>query len=263
MEGLKVKKYLQVTRKRFDPTALVLSIGGILAVLFSASTIDMSEYFFDLRSILIVIGGTVFSLLFQFDFSSMLHSLFIIMKSFFGTPDKRVIAIIQQLDDAIINDVSLTDLRDGSELDGELLNDIVYMHQQGLLFEEIDEFVTSRIADEFLGRKVAVDLLSKAAMIAPALGLFGTVIGLIGVLKSLSDPTQIGPSMSLALMTTAYGAGMGSLIFTPLAGRLEHHNAIYLEVHKQLLSKVGVLLSREERRIDKIILSEGSANEIG
>ena len=56
--------------------------------------------------------------------------------------------------------------------------------------------------------------------------------------------------MSLALMTTAYGAGLSSLVFHPLAGRLEHHNEIYLETHSQLLSKIGVLLNRDERRFD-------------
>ncbi len=89
-----------------------------------------------------------------------------------------------------------------------------------------------------------------STLIAPALGLLGTVIGLIGVLNSLNDPSKIGPSMALALMTTAYGAGLGSLILTPLAGRIEHHNVIYLENHKRLMSKVSVLLTREERQMD-------------
>jgi chemotaxis protein MotA len=144
----------------------------------------------------------------------------------------------------------MTDLRRGTELNGEILNDICFMVDQKLLYEEIDEFVTSRIQDEYLDRQIAVELLRRGGVISPALGLFGTVIGLIGVLQSLADPSKIGPSMSLALLTTAYGAGIGSLIFTPLAGRLEHHNTIYLEVHKQLMSKVSILLRRDERQLD-------------
>jgi chemotaxis protein MotA len=124
------------------------------------------------------------------------------------------------------------------------------MHHQGLLFEEIDEFVTSRVADQYLSRKIAVEVLRKGVLVAPAFGLFGTVMGLIGVLKTLSDPSNIGGSMSLALMTTAYGAGLSSLVFTPLAGRLEHHNMIYLDVHQQILSKIGILLKREERTLE-------------
>lgn len=258
MEGLQVKKYVQTTRKRFDPIALAVSTAGLLLVIGVVGGTNSVAGFWDLRSCLIVLVGTGATLLFQFDFSSSAHSFFIVMRSFLGTPDKNVIDAIKQLDETILNEGSLLDLRDGEELTGDLLNDVIYMNHQGLLFEEIDEFVTSRISDEFLGRQVAVTMLQRAAMIAPALGLFGTVMGLIGVLKSLSNPALIGPSMSLALLTTAYGTGFGSLVFTPLAGRLDHHNTIYLEIHKQLMNKVGILLHREERNLERHNRQEAS-----
>ena len=160
IEGLKVKKYLQTTRKRFDPFALTLSTFGILFVVFSLGGIDSKDYFIDARSIAVVIGGTLAILLFQFDFSSCLHCAYLVVKSFFGTPDRSLNGVVSQLNDAIVNDVPLTDLRQGESINGELLNDIVYMHNQGLNFEEIDEFVTSRIADEYLNRQIAVSLLS-------------------------------------------------------------------------------------------------------
>ena len=257
MDGLKLKKYMETTRKKFDPTALLLSIVGLVGVVLSIGYQEDLSTYFDMRSILVVVCGTFASILFQFDFSSSLYSLKLILKSFFQTPDKATVKIITTLDEAIIRDMSLTELAEGADVNGDLLNDVVYMHKQGLVFEEIDDFVTSRISDEFLGRRVAVDLLRRAAIIAPALGLFGTVIGLIGVLKSLSDPSMIGPSMSLALMTTAYGAALGSLVFTPLAGRLEHHNTIYLEAHQQLLAKMGILLRREERDLSKELVPGG------
>ena len=69
-------------------------------------------------------------------------------------------------------------------------------------------------------------------------------------MRSLEDPARIGPAMSLALMTTAFGSVLGSLVFTPLAGRLEHHNSIYLESHKLLMNRVSVLVQRQERYMD-------------
>lgn len=249
MEGLKNKKYLHVTRKRFDPLALILATVGLVAVFTTLGTFEDSQYLLDVRSIIVVVGGTAASMLFQFDFSVILQCLILILKSLLGTPEKKLMKILLELDEAILNDQDLEDLREGQEINGELVNDIIYMKKNGLLFEEIDEFVTSRISDEYLKRRVSVSLLNKAAVVAPALGLFGTVVGLVGVLRSLKDPSHIGPSMSLALMTTAYGAGIGSLIFGPLAGRLEHHNVIFLEVHKRLMSKVGVLFHRDERNL--------------
>jgi len=250
MDGLSFKKYMQTTQKRFDPAALFLSLAGMGAVLYSMSQHNKNSSYFDFHSFMIVLGGTVASLIFQFDLRSMLSSVVLVSKSFLGTPEKSILGIVKELDDAIINQAQLSDLREGLAIDGELLNDIVFMHHQGLLFEEIDEFVTSRVADQYLARKIAVEILRKGVLIAPAFGLFGTVMGLIGVLKTLSDPSNIGGSMSLALMTTAYGAGLSSLVFTPLAGRLEHHNMIYLDVHQQILSKIGILLKREERTLE-------------
>ncbi len=251
MNGLSFTKYLQTTKKHFDPLALIISLVGIGAVLYSMSQHNKNSSYFDLHSFMIVIGGTLASLIFQFDLRSMLSSVVMVAKSFLGTPEKSIINIAKELDEAIINQAALSELREGLAMDGELLNDIVFMHHQGLLFEEIDAFVTSRVADQYLSRKIAVDVLRKGMLIAPAFGLFGTVMGLIGVLKTLSDPTQIGNSMSLALMTTAYGAGMSALVFTPLAGRLEHHNMIYLDSHQQILSKIGILLNREERTLNE------------
>lgn len=249
MDGLSFKKYLQTTRKRFDPVALILSLVGLAGVMYAMAKHNQSSSYLDLPSLMIVLIGTLASLIFQFDLISIGQSFVQVLRSLLGTPEKSIMGIIQELDGAIIQQSSLNDLREGQAIDGELLNDIVFMVRQGLLFEEIDEFVTSRIKDQYLARRIAADILKRGAVIAPAFGLFGTVMGLIGVLKTLSDPSQIGASMSLALMTTAYGAGLSSLIFTPLAGRLEHHNVIYLEIHQQILSKVGVLLHRDERRL--------------
>lgn len=249
MEGLDSKKYLQTSKKRFDPAALVISVVGISAVVYGVLQSNGSQSYYDREGILIVVVGTFASLLFQFDFSSCWSSLVLIARSFLGTPDKKVLSMLRELDDAILQQIDLKQLREGLQIDGELLNDIVYMHKRGLLYEEIDAFVTSRIADDFLKRRIAVDLLRRAAVIAPSLGLFGTTMGLVGVLRNLSSPAEIGASMSLALMTTAYGAALNSLLFTPIAGRLEHHNVIFLEVHQRLLSKIGILLGRDERSL--------------
>lgn len=257
MKGLDAKRYVHTSRKRFDPISIVFSVIGLGIVVSSVVSVDKLDQIFDMRSILIVCIGTFASLLFQFDISTILKTVIVIMKSLVGSPEKKILATMKKLDDAILKDISLTELSEGDEITGELIDDIVYMYNKGLIYEEIDEFVTSRISEEFLTKRTSVNLLNRAALIAPAFGLFGTVMGLIGVLKSLADPSNIGPSMSLALMTTAYGAGLGSLIFTPLAGRIEHHNEIFLEFHKQLLSKISILLNREERKLDRVNRVDG------
>jgi chemotaxis protein MotA len=258
VNGLKDQKYLTVSKKRFDPISVFFSIGLLAAVLFNVVGLDGRAgtgsnqliLFNDFRSFFFVVGGTVGILLFQFDLGTFLHAFLLAVRSFFANPVKYLNPVIEELDEAIIKAGSILDLREGKEITGELLNDITYMIKQKLFYEEIEDFVSNRVATRFLPRKIAVALLNKGARIAPSLGLLGTVIGLVEVLQSLEDPARIGPAMSLALMTTAFGSVLGSLVFTPLAGRLEHHNSIYVETHKLLMNRVSVLMRREDRLLD-------------
>jgi chemotaxis protein MotA len=266
MEGLREKKYLSITRKRFDPITVLFSIALLIAVMVSAVGVDVGLgigrgsddvfLFNDFRSFFFVVGGTLGILLFQYDLGTFGHTIMLVLRSFISNPVNRLSPLMEELDEAIITGKSFLDLRDGAEISGELLNDIVYMMKQKLFFEEIEDFVTNRVATTYMFRKMAVTLLNKGARIAPALGLLGTVIGLIEVLQSLEDPSRIGPAMSLALMTTAFGSVLGSLLFTPLAGRLEYHNSIYLESNKLLMNRVSVLIKRQERQMDTLKMNK-------
>ena len=55
---------------------------------------------------------------------------------------------------------------------------------------------------------------------APAFGMIGTLIGLVQMLSAMEDPSSIGPSMAVALLTTLYGALIANLVCMPLADKL-------------------------------------------
>ena len=56
---------------------------------------------------------------------------------------------------------------------------------------------------------------------APAMGMIGTLIGLVQMLQSMDDPSTIGPAMAVALLTTFYGSVMANLCCMPIAGKLK------------------------------------------
>jgi chemotaxis protein MotA len=58
------------------------------------------------------------------------------------------------------------------------------------------------------------------AAYSPAFGMIGTIVGLINMLLTMKDPSTLGASMGLALVTTFYGAVMANLVFLPIAGKL-------------------------------------------
>jgi chemotaxis protein MotA len=67
----------------------------------------------------------------------------------------------------------------------------------------------------------SASIFRKAAEVAPAMGLIGTLVGLVQMLSNLQDPASIGPAMAIALLTTFYGAILAYMVFSPLASKLE------------------------------------------
>ena len=71
--------------------------------------------------------------------------------------------------------------------------------------------------------------MDMGAAFAPGFGMIGTLIGLVNMLKDMSDPNSIGPAMAVALLTTLYGSFLANLIFSPMANKLTmRHNEEYL-----------------------------------
>jgi chemotaxis protein MotA len=79
--------------------------------------------------------------------------------------------------------------------------------------------------------------------IAPAMGMVGTLAGLVIMLGNMSDPKAIGPAMAVALLTTMYGAILANVICLPIAQKLE--NASVLEANNNELIIEGVLFMQE------------------
>ena len=69
--------------------------------------------------------------------------------------------------------------------------------------------------------------------------MIGTVIGLIQMLQTMEDPSTIGPSMAVALITTFYGAMLANIFFLPLKAKLEFRSE--LEVEEKTLLLEGLL----------------------
>jgi len=61
--------------------------------------------------------------------------------------------------------------------------------------------------------------------LAPAMGMIGTLIGLVLMLGNMADPKAIGPAMAVALLTTLYGAFIANIMFAPMVTKLEGYTA--------------------------------------
>jgi chemotaxis protein MotA len=101
------------------------------------------------------------------------------------------------------------------------------------------------------GKKI-VDAIAAAA---PAFGMIGTLIGLVQMLRSLEDPSQIGIGMATALLTTLYGALIANLFCIPLAGKLETRSQEEVMIRElMIVGLVGLVDGQTPRNLeDKLV----------
>ena len=101
-----------------------------------------------------------------------------------------------------------------------------------------------------------VNVLRRAAEFSPAMGLIGTLIGLVQMLGGLDDPTTIGPRMAVALLTTFYGALLANLVFSPLAAKLERNSGLEETINNiYLIGASSVGRQENPRRLEMLLNS--------
>ncbi|MBX7139262.1 MAG: MotA/TolQ/ExbB proton channel family protein, partial [Oligoflexia bacterium] len=178
--------------------------------------------FFDLPSFAIVVGGTFGATLANYSISDLRHA-WSTMQSVLKSPDFRPFERIQymvQLSQMVKRGGVLVLEEQSRSSSDPFLRLALEMTADGHSAPEIKRILETemRVSNDRALR--AVQVFETAGCFAPALGLIGTLIGLIQMLGSLNNPAAVGPGMALALVTTLYGAIFANVILLPMAGKL-------------------------------------------
>ena len=209
---------------RTSLTAIIAFIASF-ALLAAALTLEGNgSAFLDVRAALIVLGGTLAVTMISF---SPLEVITALRDTFsaIATPafDRRSAA------DRMLR-IAERSRKDGllglERLLPKLRNDPFLSRALGMLVDGVEVAQVERmLEDERLStaqrRMESAEVLRRAADIAPAMGLIGTLVGLVQMLGQLNDPSAIGPAMAVALLTTFYGAVLGTMVLSPLAAKLD------------------------------------------
>lgn len=233
---------------------LAFSISIIVSVVFLGGN---ASSFLDIRSILVVIGGTFTMTMISFSWKDFKVAGKIIWRTLTHESQSPKLIATQMviladfgranglvaLDNYLENYPERSFMRKGLEL-------VI----DGTVPKELDELLNSQLhAMEYRHYKSA-ELIKKAADSAPSMGLIGTLIGLVQMLANLSDPSQIGPSMAIAILTTFYGALLGNMFLGPLAVKLERNSKDELLVMKiKLLGLVSIAKQESPRKLEHLV----------
>lgn len=114
--------------------------------------------------------------------------------------------------------------------------------------ERPDQFETwagQTLADRARRHAGARNVWLSVADTAPALGMAGTILGLIGMFAAMDDPAKLGPSMALALLTTLYGVVIANLVAAPVASRLTDLSERELAWQHETVDRMVAIARRE------------------
>jgi len=113
----------------------------------------------------------------------------------------------------------------------------------GARADAVAELVARRRSARAERHRAAAELWAAAAEAAPAMGMIGTLIGLVRMFTTMSDPAAIGGAMAVALLTTLYGAVLASLVALPVAARLRRLARVEAEERLRLEAPLVALAS--------------------
>jgi len=117
----------------------------------------------------------------------------------------------------------------------------------GASADQVTELLEQRGLARFERHRAAAEMWSGAADIAPAMGMIGTLIGLVQMFTAMRDPATIGAAMAVALLTTLYGAVIACLIATPVASRLKRQARHEAQERARLVAPLAALATVEPR----------------
>lgn len=235
-------------------SALAGLICGIVILVLAIGLGGSPGSFINLPAILIVIGGTACGVVVSFSLGDVTDSIKLTKT-----------ALSRSLPDASDAAARLLHLADIARQRGvlslqTLLPDLVddaFLHKgvslavDGLSGADVEAIMMHDLHAAAERQAIGVGVLRRGAEYAPAMGLIGTLIGLVQMLSQLDDPAAIGPSMAVALLTTFYGAVLANLVLAPLAAKLERNGAEHMLLN-QIFVMGAASISRQEnpRRLE-------------
>lgn len=192
---------------------------------------------------LLVLGGTIAATLINIPFRMLPSILKAFTKLFFEpkleSTQKIIKRLVQYSEHAMTHGIeSLLDV-ETFQTESIFIKKGMIMLCDGRSEKFIKEVLESHIKETISRHKMIIDTFITMGTFSPTFGLIGTVIGIIQVLKYVDDPTSVGSSMAIALLSTFYGIALANFIFIPLAGKLRFRSN-FESKHKQLVIE-GIL----------------------
>ena len=216
----------------------ILAFSLVIMAIIMGGTLDA---FINLPSLLIVMGGTIGATAINYPLKDILKVIKVVKNAIFCKDSVNFSELIS-------NFLKMADKarREGIlSLEGfikdshdEFLKYGLRLCVDGVEPQSIKQILEKDIKSSSERHELGVNIFLSMGSYAPAFGMIGTLIGLVQMLAKLDDPSNIGPAMAVALITTFYGALLANAVFLPIAGKLKTKSEEEIFVKKIMLEGI-------------------------
>jgi len=209
----------------------LLGVGIIVAAIATGGDVML---FVNVPSLLIVIGGTFGVTLMRIPLSDFLRSFGVLGKAFLNKkedPNELIEEAVRLADVARKNGLLALE---GEEISNPFMKKGITLCVDGHEPAFVQKMLSKEINQLISRHEVGQDMWKGVGDLAPAMGMIGTLVGLVQMLANMSDPASIGPAMAVALLTTLYGAMVANCFALPIVDKLASV-LIYERANKELI----------------------------
>lgn len=199
---------------------VISAFGLVVGAILMGGSLNL---FISIPSFIIVVGGTLGATLINYPLRDVLGVFSVAKNAIFSTNTS-----IDELVERFMVYANKSRKEGILALESEIktVKDVflkkgVQLSIDGLEPQDINDILDTEIEFIRSRHQLGAEIFSTMGAFAPALGMIGTLIGLVQMLQNMDDPSTIGPAMALALLTTFYGSIMANIVCLPLAGKLK------------------------------------------
>ena len=223
-----------------DRNTVIGGLAGIALLLYGMASGGKLPYFFHVPSLILTVGGGLVSTILTVSPETLEQAMRVLPKLLFDRkPDAS--ATLHQL-------VTLSQKarREGLlalEADAGMAADSFAIRAltlvvDGVEAERIRKAMSLELDNVRFRHQTCISLFKSMGGYFPAWGMIGTLLGLITLLRSLDDPSMIGGSMSVAMITTFYGSVMANFFALPIAGRLNEKSREEIRLKEMVMEGI-------------------------
>ena len=203
-----------------DLASLVGLVGAFGIVIFAMILGGDITMFVNVPSLLIVIVGSLFAVMMKFELGQFLAAAKVAGKAFsfkLIKPEDLIGEIVELA--GLARKGGLLSL-EGKEVSDEFLSKGIQLLVDGHDPDVVKPLLSKEMKLASERHDTGITIFKSLGDVAPAMGMIGTLIGLVAMLANMDDPKAIGPAMAVALLTTLYGAMVATMLSLPMADKL-------------------------------------------